>query len=111
MIKFHHEYTKYYDFAVPLHPKNLAMLLHPHWGFFCKYNKEFSFDDIIKHYHNEFLSSHYRNLGREILANRISALTFWKIVDTELKGYLELKDFLSLLEVKYLTPGNGFRCL
>jgi hypothetical protein len=65
VIKFHHEFTKFYNFSVPLHVKSIAMLLHPHWGYFCKFTKkEFAFDDIIKHYHNEFLSSHYRNIGR-----------------------------------------------
>jgi hypothetical protein len=99
VLPFHNEFTKHYQFDIPLHYKNIAMMLHPHWGFFCKYTKqEFSFDDIIDFYTDEFVSSHYRNIGREILANRISAFNYWKIVDPKLNGFLPFNEFYYLLE-------------
>ena len=99
ILHFHHEFTKYYRFDIPIHAKNLAMMLHPHWGYFCKFNKrEFSFEDIINHYEKEFISSHFRNIGRPLLANRITAFNFWTMVDKNKQGFLEFDDFIELLE-------------
>jgi len=65
VLPFHNEFSKYYELDLPIHPKNLAMMLHPHWGFFCKFIKnEFSFEDILNFYQTEYVSSYFRNLGQ-----------------------------------------------
>jgi hypothetical protein len=57
--------VKYYDFDVPIHPKNLAIILHPHWGYLCKFGeKGFTFDELVDFYKFEFVSSNLRNNGR-----------------------------------------------
>ena len=65
VLPFHNEFTKYYDLDLPIHPKNLAMMLHPHWGFYCKFMKnEFNLEDILNFYQTEYVSSHFRNIGK-----------------------------------------------
>jgi hypothetical protein len=99
LLSFHHEFTKYFIFLIPINQKNLAMVLHPNWGYFCKFrNYEFTFEQIIDFYRNEVFSSFIRNSGRDILSNRLTAFNYWKIADPELKGFLTFQEFLSLLE-------------
>lgn len=99
------------------------MILHPHWGYLCKFTrKNFTLNEIIEFYQYEFLSGHFRRLGRvflykifklfddniffffiymkDILANRVTALNLWNILDKDKKGFLDFKTFLRLLEVK-----------
>lgn len=68
------------------------MILHPHWGYFCKFNKlEFSFQNIVDYYKSEFVSSHYRNLGRvNIFFNVLikKNLTFFKLFFINFYFYL-----------------------
>jgi hypothetical protein len=65
VLIFHEEFAKYFSFDVPLDPKNLAMIIYPYWGYFCKFiGKEFTFDQLIEFYNNEFLSTHIRRLKR-----------------------------------------------
>lgn len=67
VLPFHNEYTKHYKFDVPLHEKNMALMLHPNWGYFCKFvDKEFTFDEIINFYQIEFVSSYFRHSHRVI---------------------------------------------
>jgi hypothetical protein len=65
LIGFHYEFAKNNEFHIPIHNKNIATMLHPHWGYLCKFtNKEYTFNEIIDFYHYEFVSSYYRELGR-----------------------------------------------
>lgn len=44
ILPFHNEFTKAnYLFDIPIHPKNLTMMLHPHWGYLCKFTVEYLF--------------------------------------------------------------------
>lgn len=56
-------------------------MLHPHWGYYCKYMKnEFSLEDILNFYQTEYVSSHFRNMGRVIIHLIITNLlgSSWK---------------------------------
>lgn len=65
LVGFHYEYAKTNEFHIPIHTKNIATMLHPHWGYLCKFNKkEYSFNEIIEFYHSELISSYYRELKR-----------------------------------------------
>jgi len=64
-LGFHNEFARNKNFDIPLEPKSLAIILHPHWGYMSKFTKKnFTFDEIMEFYKYEFLSSHYRILGR-----------------------------------------------
>ncbi len=65
VLPYHQEFSKYYKFDFPVHPKTLSMFLNPHWGYFCKFTRhEYTFDDIINFYKSEFVSSFFRNTRR-----------------------------------------------
>lgn len=65
VLPFHNEFARYHRLDIPIHPKNLAMLLHPHWGYLCKFTKkEYSFKDIVEFYRKEIVSSYFRDIGR-----------------------------------------------
>lgn len=65
ILTFHDEFVQNYFFDVPIHYKNLAMLLHPNWGYMCKFlNKKFSFEELLEIYHIEIVSSFFRQNGR-----------------------------------------------
>ena len=38
ILLFHNEYSKYHEFDVEMNAKNMATMLHPHWGYLCKFN-------------------------------------------------------------------------
>lgn len=65
ILPFHYEFTKHYNFDLPVHHKNLGMMLHPHWGYLCKFTQhDFNFNHIVNFYYDEFVSSYFRNIGR-----------------------------------------------
>lgn len=112
ILPFHNEFAKYYTFDFPVHPKNLAMVLNPHWGYLCKFTKhEFTFENLIDFYKAEYASSYFRNNGRDVLANRVTAFSFWNIIDKDLKGFITFNELVYLLEsvafdVDNLTQDN-----
>jgi hypothetical protein len=46
-----------------------------------------------------------------MLANRVTALNFWKIMDTDLKGHLQANDFVALLEVELVCNFRQWRLM
>jgi hypothetical protein len=53
MLAYHHDYAKKLKFKVPLHPKNLMQMIHPHYGYITNYKgKEFSFEELHEMYLN-----------------------------------------------------------
>ncbi len=64
VLPFHNEFCKHHSLDIPMHPKNLAMMLHPHWGYYCKfYKNQFSLEDVINFYQTEYVSSYFRKIG------------------------------------------------
>ena len=53
LVDFHHDFAKKFKFRVPLHPKNMQQMIHPHFGYLCNFkNKSFSFNELVEVYHN-----------------------------------------------------------
>ena len=51
MTKFHGEFSKRWEFRVPLHPKNTAQLIHPFYGYLASFkHEEFTYDRLYSHY-------------------------------------------------------------
>lgn len=64
LVDFHHDFAKKFRFRVPLHPKNMQQMIHPHFGYLCNFSeKNFSFDDLLQVYKNQIVSSYERSLG------------------------------------------------
>jgi len=98
MTQFHGEYSKRFEFRVPIHPKNLSQLVHPFHGYLTAFEGEsFSFKELTGIYDDMIASSYEKTYGYDFLGEELSALTFWKIADKENKGYLTLAEARPLM--------------
>jgi hypothetical protein len=51
IVDFHGEYAKKFYFKIPLHPKNLFQMIHPHAGYLCFFkDRAFSWDELLEIY-------------------------------------------------------------
>lgn len=84
---------------MPLHPKNLQQMIHPHFGYLCNFpEKAFSWEELVEIYSNQIVSSYERSLGQEFLADELAAFSYWLIQDENKQGYFSLKDAEPLLK-------------
>lgn len=98
ILPFHYELTKNWEFDVPIHSKNMAHMLHPHWGYLTKLRDvELSFDGLTSFYEKEIKASLLRNMNKPYLANRVSAFNYWEFLTQD--GAMKFSDFGRLLEV------------
>ena len=82
-----------YKFTVPLHPKNLAQLIHPFYGYLANMqNYGVTFKDLYTVYLNQIASSYEKTYGREILGEELCCLHFWNLHDSDQKGWMTLKE-------------------
>ena len=45
MVEFHSDFAKKFKFRVPLHPKNMQQMIHPHFGYLCNFkSRSFNFE-------------------------------------------------------------------
>ncbi|CDW79293.1 UNKNOWN [Stylonychia lemnae] len=100
MTDFHHNFAKKFKFTVPVHPKNLQQMIHPHFGYITSFkNRGFTFEELESLYRNQIVSSYERFLGQELLADELSCLSYWLLVDDNKKGYFNLNQLEKLLQV------------
>jgi len=83
LTTFHGEYSKKYEFPVPLHPKNLAQITHPFQGYLQAFGdeKQFNFEELHTVYLNQIAASYEKTFGKELLGEELSCLSFWLIQD------------------------------
>ena len=98
----HSSFADKFTFKIPLHPKNLAQLIHPFQGYMCFFPKgssahQLSFDQLIQAYENMIVSSVERGAGKHLHADELSALTFWLMLDSEKKGSVDFEQFKGLM--------------
>ena len=79
---------------MPLHPKNLAQLVHPYWGYLTAFGPDvhFTFDELTEIYLNQIGASFEKTFGRTLLGDELSCLTFWRLADPNLKGWLSFRE-------------------
>lgn len=112
MVDFHHDFAKKFKFRVPLHPKNMQQMIHPHFGYLCNFKERgFTFNELVEIYNNQIVSSYERTLGQEILADELACFGYWLIQDEQKKGYFMFKELKPLLEVITSVFLNIFRLL
>eukprot|EP00352_Strombidinopsis_acuminata_P006295 CAMPEP_0176354532 /NCGR_PEP_ID=MMETSP0126-20121128/12621_1 /TAXON_ID=141414 ORGANISM="Strombidinopsis acuminatum, Strain SPMC142" /NCGR_SAMPLE_ID=MMETSP0126 /ASSEMBLY_ACC=CAM_ASM_000229 /LENGTH=171 /DNA_ID=CAMNT_0017706741 /DNA_START=399 /DNA_END=910 /DNA_ORIENTATION=- len=99
IVDFHGQFAKGFRFTVPVHPRNLSQLIHPHQGYLCNFkNRGFSFPDMLNIYQDHIASSREKFDGRDLLSEELSCLSFWCIVDEDKKGYLTVPEAKELFE-------------
>ena len=53
LVDFHHDFAKKFKFRVPLHPKNMQQMIHPHFGYLCNFpGRVFDFEQLLEVYRN-----------------------------------------------------------
>jgi len=80
LVDFHGNFAKKFRFAVPIHARNLAQMIHPYWGYLSHFpDRHFRFEELMEVYENQIASSYERTLGRDLLADELSCFAFWNI--------------------------------
>lgn len=96
---FHGEYSKKYTFPIPLHPKNLAQMTHPWYGYLgAMEEKSFDFKEMQEIYLNQIASGYEKTFGRVLLGEELCCLSYWLLQDPSNKGYMTLGEFSGLLK-------------
>lgn len=98
VVEMHGDYGKKFKMSIPVHPRNLEQMIHPHVGYCTGFKDGISWDEMHELYKNQIVSSYERTLGFELFADELSCLSFWLIVDQEKKGYMSLQKFEKLLQ-------------
>ena len=94
----HGKMSKVNKFNVPIHPRNLAQLIHPYQGYLSNMQGTlFSFEDLVQVYQNQIVSSYEKTFGNTLLGDELSCLSFWLLHDEDRKGWLTLQDSKPLL--------------
>lgn len=82
IVDFHGKFSRGLRFTVPIHPRNLSQLIHPHQGYMCNYkDRQFSFPEMLNIYQDHIASSKEKAEGRDLLSEELSCLSFWCVVD------------------------------
>ena len=113
LIDFHGLFVKSFKFKVPIHPKNLSQLVHPHWGYMASMpNRAYTWDEMLAMYEIQMIASYEKAMRNDIHAEELSALSFWLTADTERKGHLEeetMSDLFHGLRFPGLKTWQNFR--
>jgi len=106
-LQVHEEYVKLFKFEIPIDARNLARLIHPHYGYLSTYPSPLHFEEVIDIYSNKIVSGFEEYTGQEILASELAAYTYWISIDKELKGYMSIKDFAEFMKIfRMAVPSN-----
>ena len=82
-------FAKGYQFRIPINPRNLSQMIHPHQGYMVSMpERGFSWEEMVQMYELQVVSSNEKAKGRTLHAEELSALSFWLIADTEQEGHL-----------------------
>ncbi|EGR32066.1 leucine rich repeat protein [Ichthyophthirius multifiliis] len=98
VLEFHYELMKSYKFQVPIEPHLLVQMIHPHQGYLSHYPGSFSQQDLMNIYYYKLVASMERSLGQDLLANEISAFTYWNLYDKDEEGSFDLQKFAEFMK-------------
>eukprot|EP01016_Furgasonia_blochmanni_P043156 TRINITY_DN5817_c0_g1_i16.p1 TRINITY_DN5817_c0_g1~~TRINITY_DN5817_c0_g1_i16.p1 ORF type:complete len:396 (+),score=34.50 TRINITY_DN5817_c0_g1_i16:66-1253(+) len=99
LIDVHNEYSKMFKMDIPLDPRCLLQLIHPHYGYLSYLPGYVKFDDLINIHRIKLVATLERSLGQDILANEIASYAYWQYMDKKKAGYMNAQDFSELLKV------------
>lgn len=99
LIDVHASFSKTFTFKVPINPRNLSQMIHPHQGYMASMpNRGYSWDEMLQMYEMQMIASYEKAKGRYLHSEELSALSFWLLSDTERKGSLtDAKDMQQLM--------------
>ena len=91
LIEMHGTYAKAFKLRIPIHPRNLAQMIHPHQGYMASFKegRSFAWKELVKVYETQIVSSYEKSEGRFLLGEELSALAFWQLQDENSEGHLD----------------------
>lgn len=73
VVDYHYTFARVHKFDIPIHERNMIQMIHPYHGYMgAVKDKYFTFDEIIKMYRQQLVSSYERSLGQTFLAGKFS---------------------------------------
>lgn len=97
IAQVHRDYATTFKFQVPIEPRCLVQMIHPHFGY-LSHLPNIDFDKMVQIYQAKLVASYEKELGQELLANEITALAYWQYFDTHNTGYQSLPEFTEFLK-------------
>ena len=80
----HATFAKGYTFRVPINPRNLSQLIHPHQGYMASMpDRGYTWEEMLQTYEIQVVSSYEKSKGRTLHGEELSALSMWLLADTE----------------------------
>ena len=110
LIEVHGNFAKAFQFKVPINPRNLSQLIHPHQGYMASMpDRHYTWDEMLQTYEIQMVASHEKSKGRTVHGEELSALSFWLLQDTEKKGSLEIEETSKLLQGLRFEPVEDWK--
>lgn len=73
VLHYHSSYASEFKFSVPINSRNMIQMVHPFHGYLCNIeDKKFTFDEMIKVYRQQLVSSYEREIGQTYLADELA---------------------------------------
>ena len=89
VIEMHAKIAKVQQFKVPIHPRNLSQIVHPHQGYLAAFpDRGYSWDEFLNFYETMMVSTFEKVKGRYVHAEELSALAYYTLQDKQ-RGWLE----------------------
>lgn len=95
MLIFHNEYSKAFGMDVEVHPRILAKMVHPHFGYMLFFRRNLTLDELVEFYHRMLFASEARYDGLTLHSDELTAHTFWWLFNAG--SHLNLTRFCELL--------------
>jgi len=97
LTQFHGEFTKAHKVGLPVHPKNMAQMIHPFYGYLAAFpDIELSWQELVQVYKNQIASSYEKSFGNDLLGEEICCLSYWLLADPQKKGWLSCQEAVPL---------------
>jgi hypothetical protein len=92
-------YVKTHKFEIPVDPKNVARLVHPHYAYLSHFPLPFTADNLMAIMRDKIVSGFEEYNGQDLLSSEIAAYTYWNYFDKTSKGFMTVSEFIDLLKV------------
>jgi hypothetical protein len=105
--EMHMDYAALFKFNPVIDVLFIEQMVHPSRGYLTHLSSGISFDELISLYQTLIVATYEKLSGQSLLANHISSLAFWRLIDKQAKGHLAFEDFQAALRmVRYYNIKN-----
>ena len=110
-IQMHKEFVNNYNFDIPIYPRILQRMIHPHYNYMSNLPNSISLEEFYGLYENFIACSYEESLGQTLLAQELLSLTFWLFIfgDRGSVNMKEISDFLKIFRMDVPSNLGSFR--